>query len=500
MDNLINAFGLIADPSVLLVILGASIFGLFVGAIPGLSATMATALLVPLTFFMDPLPAIAAIVSTVAMAIFAGDIPGAMLRIPGTPASAAYVDDAYQMTMRGQAERALGIGLVSSVFGGIIGAIVLTTGAPFLANFAFQFSTVEYFWLACLGLSCSVIISRGSPVKGLVALLIGLFISTVGIDVTGGHPRFTYGSVELMGGVSFIPAMIGMFAMTEILRFSMKKQHDNTSVPRSNSTVYGGQLKMMRENKGNLARGSVIGTVIGILPGAGSDIAAWVSYAIAKKFSRTPDKFGTGHPEGLAAAGAANNASLSGVWIPALVFGIPGDSVTAIAIGVLFMKGITPGPMVFIEQAGLTYAIFLTFFVANVLLLFLGYFAIRGARFVVQTPARLLMPVILLFCMVGSFAITNSVFGIAIMLVLGIIGFLMEENGFPIAPAILGIVIGPMLEDNFMATVIKTDGNIIGFFDRPVSGVLGAVTLLIWIVPLLKMLLTKLNNRSTAQA
>lgn len=299
MDNLINAFGLIADPSVLLVILGASIFGLFVGAIPGLSATMATALLVPLTFFMDPLPAIAAIVSTVAMAIFAGDIPGAMLRIPGTPASAAYVDDAYQMTMRGQAERALGIGLVSSVFGGIIGAIVLTTGAPFLANFAFQFSTVEYFWLACLGLSCSVIISRGSPVKGLVALLIGLFISTVGIDVTGGHPRFTYGSVELMGGVSFIPAMIGMFAMTEILRFSMKKQHDNTSVPRSNSTVYGGQLKMMRENKGNLARGSVIGTVIGILPGAGSDIAAWVSYAIAKKFSRTPDKFGTATPRGL---------------------------------------------------------------------------------------------------------------------------------------------------------------------------------------------------------
>ncbi|WP_417525649.1 tripartite tricarboxylate transporter permease [Marinovum sp.] len=500
MGTFADAFLMVMDPSVLGVILASSIFGLFVGAIPGLSATMATALLVPLTFFMDPLPAIAAIVSAVTMAIFAGDIPGAMLRIPGTPASAAYVDDAYQYTLRGEAEKALGIGLVCSVFGGMVGAIILATGAPFLAEFAFQFSTVEYFWLACLGLSCSVIISRGTAVKGTVSLLIGLFIATIGIDVTGGFPRFTYGSVELMAGVSFIPAMIGMFAMTEILRFSMAKRHDKSAIPKSNSSVFGGQGRMMRDNKGNLVRGSLIGTVVGILPGAGSDIAAWVAYAVAKKFSRTPDKFGTGHPEGLAAAGASNNAALGGVWIPALVFGIPGDSVTAIAIGVLFMKGITPGPMVFVTQASLTYAIFMTFFVANFLLLFLGYFAIRGSRYVVQTPARLLMPVILLFCIVGSFAITNSVFGIAIMVVLGILGFLMEENGFPIAPTILGIVIGPMLEDNFMATVIKSDGGILGFFDRPVGGTLGVVTILIWTIPLIGMLMARLRRQSAARA
>lgn len=259
-----------------------------------------------------------------------------------------------------------------------------------------------------------------------------------------------------------------------------------------------GQGRMMRDNKGNLARGSLIGTVIGILPGAGSDIAAWVSYAIAKSFSRTPEKFGTGHDEGLAAAGASNNAALGGTWIPALVFGIPGDSVTAIAIGVLFMKGITPGPMVFIEQANLTYAIFLTFFVANLLLLVLGYLAIRGARYVVLTPPRLLMPVILLFCIVGSFAITNSVFGIAIMLVLGIVAFLMEENGVPIAPAILGIVIGPMLEDNFMATMIKSGGSVVGFFDRPASATLGGLTILVWTVPLIAMILRRLWKRSEA--
>ena len=488
MDVLLSALSQVTQPYVLMVILGSAMFGLFVGAVPGLSATMATALLVPLTFFMDPLPAIAAIVTSVAMAIFAGDIPGALLRIPGTPASAAYVDEAFNMTRRGEAERALGIGLVSSVFGGLVGAIILSTGAPYLAEFAFQFSTVEYFWLACLGLSCAVVISRGSHAKGMIALLIGLFISTIGIDVIGGYPRFTFGNVELMAGVSFIPAMIGMFAMTELLRFAISPQQDRSAIAPGRSTVFGGQGKMMLENRNHLVRGSLIGTIVGILPGAGADIAAWVSYALSKKFARHPEKFGTGHPEGLVAAGAANNAGLSGVWVPALVFGIPGDSVTAIAIGVLFMKGITPGPMVFVQQADLTYGIFLTFFLANLLLLPLGYAAIRSARFVLRAPANVIMPIILIFCVVGSFAITNSTYGITVMLVLGIMGFLMEENGFPLAPVILGIVIGPMLEENFMATVIKTDGAILGFFDRPVAGVLGVLTLVIWAVPLLQIL------------
>ncbi|SNY89975.1 TctA family transporter [Cohaesibacter sp. ES.047] len=488
MDVLLSAFSQVTEPYVLMVILGSAMFGLFVGAVPGLSATMATALLVPITFFMDPLPAIAAIVTSVAMAIFAGDIPGALLRIPGTPASAAYVDEAFNMTQRGEAEKALGIGLVSSVFGGLVGAVILSTGAPYLAEFAFQFSTVEYFWLACLGLSCSVVISRGSRTKGMIALLLGLFISTIGIDVIGGYPRFTFGNVELMAGISFIPAMIGMFAMTELLRFAISPQQNRSTIAPGRSSVFAGQGKMMLRNKSHLVRGSLIGTIVGILPGAGADIAAWVSYALSKKFAREPQKFGTGHEEGLVAAGAANNAGLSGVWVPALVFGIPGDSVTAIAIGVLFMKGITPGPMVFIQQADLTYGIFLTFFIANLMLIPLGYAAIRSARYVLRAPANVIMPIILIFCIVGSFSITNSTYGISVMLVLGVIGFIMEENGFPLAPVILGIVIGPMLEENFMATVIKTDGAILGFFDRPVAGVLGVLTLIIWTIPLLKML------------
>ena len=219
METVLKALALIADPYTLGVMLLASMFGLFVGAIPGLTATMATALLIPFTFFMDPVPAIAAIVATVATAIFAGDIPGALLRIPGTPASAAYCDEAYAMTRKGLAERALGIALVTSVIGGLAGSIVLSVSAPALAEFAIQFSSFEYFWLACLGLSCAVIISTGSTIKGFVSLLLGLFIATIGIDGTAGHPRFTFGNVELMGGVSFIPAMIGMFAISEVLRY-----------------------------------------------------------------------------------------------------------------------------------------------------------------------------------------------------------------------------------------------------------------------------------------
>lgn len=489
MDTLLKSIDLIADPQTLGVMLLAAIFGLLVGAIPGLTATMATALLIPFTFFMDPVPAIAAIVTTVATAIFAGDIPGALLRIPGTPASAAYCDETYAMTKKGLAERALGIALVTSVIGGLAGSVVLSLSAPMLAEFALQFSSYEYFWLACLGLSCAVIISTGSTLKGFVSLFIGLFIATIGIDGTAGFPRFTFSSVELMGGVSFIPAMIGMFAISEVLRYAASNRTVIAVPPQATGSVFGGLGPILKKYKFNIFRGSFIGAVVGILPGAGADIAAWISYAISKKRSKEPEKFGTGHPEGLVDAGAANNASLAGAWVPAIVFGIPGDSITAIVIGVLYMKGMNPGPMVFIERPELIYSVFLAFFIANLALLPLGYGAIKLSRQILKIPRRALMPVILIFCMVGAFAINNTVFGITVMLVLGILAYLMEENGFPVAPAILGIVLGNMIEDNFMASMIKADGDPLGFFSRPIAATLGVVTIALWLAPLVAMIL-----------
>jgi TctA family transporter len=449
---------------------------------------MATALLIPFTFFMEPVPAIAAIVTTVAMAIFAGDIPGALLRIPGTPASAAYCDEAFAMTRKGEAEKALGTSLVCAVIGGLMGAVVLSAAAPTLAEFAIKFSSFEYFWLACLGLSCAVVISTGSKVKGFVSLLIGLFIATIGIDVTAGYPRFNFGNVELMGGVSFIPAMIGMFAVSEVLRY-VASTHAPLRLPQQAvGNIFRGLGPILSRYKLNIARGGVIGAVVGILPGAGADIAAWIAYAVSKKTSREPEKFGTGHVEGLVDAGTANNAGLAGAWVPAIVFGIPGDSITAIVIGVLYMKGMNPGPTVFLHDPQLIYAVFIVFFIANLALLPLGFLAIRLSRQILHVPQNVLMPIILMFCIVGAFAINNTVFGVTIMLVLGVLAYIMEENGFPIAPAILGIVLGGMLEHNFVSSMIKADGDFLGFFSRPIAATLGVLVILLWLAPLIGML------------
>ncbi|HET9068097.1 MAG TPA: tripartite tricarboxylate transporter permease, partial [Amaricoccus sp.] len=379
MHSLPQALALVFDPWTLVVILASAAFGMFVGAIPGLSATMATALLVPITFFMDPVPAVAAIVTATAMAIFAGDIPGALLRIPGTPASAAYVEDAYLMTRTGRGDDALGAVLVFSAIGGLFGTLVLVTAAPALAEIALKFSSFEYFWLVLLGLSCAIFVSPGSTSRAILSLLIGLFAATVGIDNPAGEPRYTLGNVELLAGVQFIPAMIGLFAVSEVLRF-VATPIDRPPIARTERHgLFVKQWRNLVRYPMQTLRGSAVGTVIGALPGAGADIAAWISYAISKRFSKTPEKFGTGHVEGLVEAGASNNAAVSGAWIPALVFGIPGDSITAIVIGVLYVKGINPGPTVFLNSPELIYAIFTVFFLANILMLPLGWLAIHGA-------------------------------------------------------------------------------------------------------------------------
>ena len=339
-----QAFSMVFEPYTLMVMVFASLFGLFVGAVPGLTATMATALLVPVTFFMAPIPAIAAIVTATAMAIFSGDIPGCLLRIPGTPASAAYTDEAYAMTRKGQAELALGAGLVFSAVGGLFGTVVLILAAPALAEFATRFSSFEYFWLVLLGLTCAVFITSDKPLKGLITLFLGLLVACVGLGNPAGFARFTFGNVEMMGGIGMISMMIGMFAISEIIRYVVDNSPPAEMVAEQVGNVFKGQWALAKKYPLQILRGSSLGTLVGALPGAGADIAAWMSYAMSKKFSKEPEKFGTGHVEGIVESGSANNSALAGAWIPALVFGIPGDSITAIVIGVLYMKNMNPGP------------------------------------------------------------------------------------------------------------------------------------------------------------
>lgn len=479
-----QAFSMVFEPYTLMVIVIASFYGLFVGAVPGLTATMATALLVPVTFFMAPVPAVAAIVTATAMAIFSGDIPGCLLRIPGTPASAAYTDEAFALTRKGQAEVALGAGLVFSAVGGLFGTAVLILAAPALADFAIHFSSFEYFWLVLLGLTCAVFITSDRPFKGIIALLLGLMVACVGLNNPGGYPRFTFGNAEMMGGIGMISMMIGMFAISEIIRYVVDTSPPAELVVDQVGNVLKGQWKLAKKYPVQILRGSVLGTAVGALPGAGADIAAWMSYAMSKKFSKEPEKFGTGHVEGIVESGSANNSALAGAWIPALVFGIPGDSITAIVIGVLYMKNMNPGPTLFTTNPQNIYAIFLIFILANLIMIPLGILCIKAAKKILKVPRNILMPIILLFCIVGTFAINNSAFDITIMLVAGVIAYLLEENGFPISPAILGVVLGGMLEENFITSMIKSDGNVMAFVSRPIAASLAVITVLVWTMPL----------------
>lgn len=480
MDAFWTALSLVGTFEVLTVILAASIFGLFMGAIPGLTATMATALLVPVTFFMDPLPAIAAIVSASAMAIVAGDIPGALLRIPGTPASAVYTEEAHLMAKQGKVGIALGLNVTCSMIGGVIGVICLALFAPAIGEFAIQFTSDEYFWLALLGLSCAILVSGHDPLKGAISMFIGLAISMVGMDSVSGQVRFTLGSYDLLAGISILPVLIGLFAISELIK---RLPETNKVVPKVDVDVkkpFQGIWTLIWKGKIGIFRGGILGTLIGALPGAGADIASWISYAISRKLSKTPEKFGTGHPEGLISASSANNASLSGSYIPALVFGIPGDTVTAIVLGVLMTKGITPGPDVFVKEGALINAIFLVFIAANLLLLPLGMMAIKGARHIISIPAGILLPMILIFCIVGSFSANNSMFDIWIMLAFGLLGFLMSDNDFPIGPLILAVILGPIVESNFMRSVIKSNSDLSAFVDRPIATVLAIAAAVIW--------------------
>jgi len=483
MHDIATAFSLVFAPYNLWVMLGASVFGLFVGAVPGLTATMATALLVPVTFFMPPIPAIAAIVTATAMAIFAGDVPGCLLRMPGTPASAAYTDEAYAMARKGQTELALGAGLVFSALGGLFGTVVLIVAAPALADFALNFSSFEYFWLVLLGLSCAIVITSETPLKGIVALLLGLLVASIGLGNPAGYPRFTFGSTELMGGVGLIPMMIGMFAVSEIIRYAVDTNPQWHIEDKPIGNVFKGMWGLAKKYPVQILRGNAVGTLIGALPGAGADIAAWISYAISKKFSKTPEKFGTGYVEGIVESGSANNSALAGAWIPALVFGIPGDSITAIVIGVLYMKNMNPGPTLFTQNPQNIYAVYLLFIVANLLMVPFGWACIKVAKQILRVPRNVLMPVILLFCIVGTFAINNTVFDVGVMLIAGVAAYVLEENGFPSAPAILGIVLGGMLEENFITSMIKSDGALGAFFGRPIAATLGVLTLAAWFLP-----------------
>ncbi len=465
------------------------VFGVFVGATPGLTATMAVALIVPISFYLEPNAGLALIIGVSFTAIFAGDIPATYLRIPGTPASAAATLDGNELAKQGRGRLALVIDLLCSCLGGLIGVVVLMLIARPLAQFALFFSDFEYFWLGVLGLSLSALVSRGSTLRGLIAAALGILISTVGTDVMGGVPRYTFGSFELLDGLNFIPVMIGLFGFAEVLRNVSSSQPMATStIPSQETGVAKASVQEIWKYKWLVLRSALLGTGIGALPGAGADIAAWGAYGFAKVTSRNPEQLGTGAIEGVVAPTSANNAAVAGAWIPALVFGIPGDAVTAIVLGAMMMYNITPGPQLF-ESGTQVQAIFLIALVTQVLLLPAGLLGIKAFGWILRLPRRLVLTAVMVFSVVGAFAIRNSLFDIYVMFAFGLIGFFLEAKKVPLAPVILGLILGDLIEKKLRAGLISSGGDLTPMFTRPICAALvGLLVIALVLVPAVRWL------------
>ena len=462
-------------------------FGVFVGATPGLTATMAVALIVPISFHLeDPNAGLAMIIGVSFTAIFAGDIPATYLRIPGTPASAAATLDGHPLARQGRGRMALTIDLICSCLGGVVGVGLLMLVARPLATWALKFSDFEYFWLAMLGLSTSALVSQGSVVKGLFAAMLGVLIGTVGMDIVTGVPRYplleALGNVELMRGLDFIPVMIGLFGIAEVLRnVRANVSWSASSVTSSGDDRVRDSLLAIWRHKLTVIVSAVVGTVIGALPGAGADIAAWGSYGLAQRTSRRGAAFGTGVVEGVVAPTSANNAAVAGAWMPALVFGVPGDAVTAIVLGAMLVYNITPGPTLFTENYQQVQTIFTIAMVTQLLLLPAGFLGIRAFGMLLRLPRRLVLTAVVVFSVVGAYALNNSMFDVYVMLFFGLVGFWLESRRIPLAPLILGLILGGLVERKLRTGLISSGGDLTPMFTRPICVVLIGILVLMFV-------------------
>jgi putative tricarboxylic transport membrane protein len=458
--------------SILAMILG-SLYGALFGALPGLTATLALSLFIPIALFLDPGVAFSAIIGITATAIFAGDIGAVAVRIPGTPASAAYTEEIYEIGQERSPAYALGIASIPSAIGSLIGVIFLIAGSLALAQLAKQFSSFEYFWLVLLGLVSGVFASENLW-KGTISFCLGMLFATMGVDPALGIPRFNFDNPNLLGGLDFIVALIAFFGISEVLE-NVYNGRANERAPGLTNLGAGKSVaheyfvetwKLCMANPWRLLRSSLMGTFIGFLPGAGSDLAAWVSSNFAR--------MGGGNKEQVTLEGTtSNNAAVAGTWIPALALGIPGDTLTAIILGMFLTLGITPGPELFAKHFDFVVQIYMAFFLVSVLVMpVAGYFSALIVNQMMKVPMRVLLGVVAGLCLVGGYAINNNPFDLYIMVILGALGLMLRKGGFPLGQLILGMVLGPLLEQYMTVSLVKTNYDLLAFFSRPVAVIL----------------------------
>ena len=466
IDAMIQGFLLIADPYNVFLIFCGVLIGVMVGALPGLSSPMAVALLLPFTVGLEPVQAISMLAALYCAGTFGGSITAILINAPGAPPAVATAFDGYPMAKRGEAGRALGMAAVSSVTGGIFSLIVFLIATPLLAKLALQFRPPEYFALAVFALSMLAAISGKSSIRNLIAGAIGVLIGTAGIHLTTGVERFTFGIPELSDGIHFVPVLIGLFAMGELLSQS---QALNVTLERISSIV----IKLpSREDfhkvKWTVLRSCGLGTFIGILPAEGSTIAAIMGYNEAKRFSKEPEKFGTGTIEGIAGPEAANNAAAGGAMVPTLALGIPGSGTTAVILAAFIMHGLRPGPHMMNETPHFIYAIFFAMLLANFAFFAIGLGGAKLFSRITLIPRTLLWPSVFVFSMIGAYSFSSSVFDVWVMLTAGFIGFLMNRHGFGPAPLVMGLILGKLVEESLSQSMIMFDNNWLHFFESPI--------------------------------
>jgi len=479
MELLISGSGLFFTPLAILMSAVGCLLGLIIGVLPGLGPLMGIILLLPVAFHLPAGAAMALLLSIYVGGSCGGSISAILLRIPGTPLAAATLLDGYPMAQKGRAQDAIGIAVTSSSLGGLIGGVVLIFFSPFLAEFALNFAPPEIFGMTLLGLISIVVVSQESPVKGFIAGVFGLLIATIGTDDFTNAYRFTFGAFNLYNGFHIVAMVVGLFAISEVIfqvqsgGYLAKPIIGKIKAPFSSIKLISGHLP-------NLFRSAALGSFFGALPGAGGVISSFTSYAVAKTRAKPHENYGEGEEGGVVATEAANNACCGGALIPTLSLGIPGDGSTAVLMGALFLLGFYPGPELFEHHKDVAGGIFIAFMAANVFLLILGITLTPLFVSVLKFPKAYLIPSVLLLSIIGTFAIQSSVFDLWVMFAFGIIGYYLRRGGYPLAPVIIGAILGPICESNFRRSLLISDNGLQIFIERPISAViLGIVSILL---------------------
>jgi putative tricarboxylic transport membrane protein len=476
----------------LLASLGGVIFGLFVGSVPGLTVSLGMVLILPITYGMAPVPSFSLLLGIFAAGMAGGSISAILINIPGTPSAAATALDGHAMARKGKAADAIGTAITSSFFGGLVSLFALVLISPLIARVALNFGSVELAALVFLGLALICSFGQDSIIKGLISGVLGLIIMTIGLDPMVGTPRFTFGQVSLMNGISYLPVMIGLFAIPQIVEGLVLGTEVIPHYQEKLTGVFRHITQVFKYPKIKIVS-SLIGVGVGSIPGAGGPVAVFISYDYAKRLCKkdVADKLGTGIPEGVAAPEAANNAMCGGAMIPMLTLGIPGDPITAILLGALMIQGLTPGPLLFVDNPDFVYSVFWAFLVAIVMLLFVSLLTMNIWIKVLSVPKRILLPIIGVFCIVGSFSLNNSFADVWIMLSFGLIGFLMKKYKFPVVPMLLAIVLGPSFERYLRTGLAAANGDPLVFVKSPISLVFILIALFSFFKPIVTSLIKK---------